>query len=93
MSLSAGEVEEYRRTFNEFDKDGDGRITKEELKKVLAVVNPDISDINVDSIISAVDNNNDGCLDFNEFLNLVKPPVSLDDQKKEILSAFRYDQI
>ena len=47
------------------DDDGNGFITKEELKKMLGIL---ADDSDIDAIIAVVDKNGDGKIDFKEFL-------------------------
>ena len=47
------------------DDDGNGFITKEELKKMLGLF---VDDSDIDAIIAEVDKNGDGKIDLKEFL-------------------------
>jgi calcium-dependent protein kinase len=59
--------------FNFFDKDASGKLSAEEVKSVLGVINSekDGGDI-VKNIIAEVDTNGDGEINFEEFKNLMK---------------------
>lgn len=63
--------------FRTFDKDGDGTITKEELKQILtgeAVRGPQL-DAFVDRVIKEVDLNGDGVIDWEEFSAMMEKPA------------------
>lgn len=71
MHLSKLEKEEVmQKTFADFDKDGNGRISEDELREALAsfgIENDDVHDL----IVSA-DKDNDGYIDYQEFLHLMR---------------------
>ncbi|MCQ2820877.1 MAG: protein kinase [archaeon] len=56
--------------FNSFDTDGSGKISKEELMKILQVEEGDSQTECVKKIIERVDKNGDGEIDYEEFLDL-----------------------
>jgi calcium-dependent protein kinase len=59
--------------FRTFDKDGDGKITKQELEMVLK--SDDVADAAAQSmaeVIKAVDTNGDGEIDFQEFMQMMR---------------------
>ncbi|KAK6640671.1 hypothetical protein RUM44_012368 [Polyplax serrata] len=58
--------------FNRFDKNGDGRISFKELKVRLKEYNNDIPANTIRTILRKADANEDGFLDLNEFLTIVK---------------------
>lgn len=62
--------EKLQAAFKTFDKDGNGTISADEVKDVLGLANMD--DSTVKEIISQVDENNDGEIQFDEFCNLMK---------------------
>merc|ERR1712079_464944 len=62
--------------FRTFDLDGDGKITREELGKVLngGDVQKVLGARKIDKMIKEVDSNNNGCIDFDEFCAMMMPP-------------------
>eukprot|EP00440_Ansanella_granifera_P051436 gb/GFBE01055759.1/.p1 GENE.gb/GFBE01055759.1/~~gb/GFBE01055759.1/.p1 ORF type:complete len:502 (+),score=158.15 gb/GFBE01055759.1/:1-1506(+) len=59
--------------FRVFDRDGDGKISRDELEKVLA--DGDVAAVAVKDIaelLKEVDANGDGVIDFNEFMTMMK---------------------
>jgi calcium-dependent protein kinase len=61
--------------FRSFDLDGDGRITREELDKVLNgdQVQKTLGANKIDQMIRQFDTNGDGIIDFDEFCAMMKP--------------------
>jgi calcium-dependent protein kinase len=63
------EVEELRNAFHDFDENGDGRLTKEELIKGLSkVMTPSEAKLEVDRIMELVDTDNNGFIEYEEFI-------------------------
>jgi len=75
--FSSDDLEELKQMFARFDTDGSGDIAKKELIYLFEELMPQYAhDVNERQIliklISEVDVNNDGSLDFNEFVRLVR---------------------
>jgi len=64
--LTKEQVEKLKEQFNSADVNKDGFLTKDELKVLLAGLG---KDVDVGSFLNSVDINNDGKLDFNEFIS------------------------
>nr|XP_043629257.1 calmodulin-like protein 3 [Erigeron canadensis] len=73
---------ELTRIFQMFDKNGDGRITKQELNDSLENMNIFICDNELVQLINNIDANGDGCVDIDEFGDLYK--TIMDDKEDEI---------
>ena len=58
--------------FNFFDHDGNGEISKEELNEFLKANNPDMTEEIAEYMIQEVDINNDGSIQFEEFVKMMK---------------------
>jgi len=66
-------VEKFKASFGAFDVNGDGTIDAGELKSVIRKLGEEnITDEEVGTMIAAVDTNNDNCIQFDEFLSLMK---------------------
>ncbi|XVF88335.1 hypothetical protein PTKIN_Ptkin19aG0042400 [Pterospermum kingtungense] len=63
---------ELKRVFGTFDKNGDGFITKEELRESLRNIRMFMAEKEVEEMIVKVDANGDGLIDFDEFCILCK---------------------
>ena len=55
-------------TFNEIDLNGDGVVSREELAAMLQNLNEFVSDQEIDDMILKADLNNDGLIQFDEFI-------------------------
>ena len=58
--------------FNFFDHDGNGEISKEELCDFLKANNPEMTEEIAEYMIHEVDINNDGSIQFDEFVKMMK---------------------
>eukprot|EP00929_Paragymnodinium_shiwhaense_P114258 TRINITY_DN825_c0_g2_i1.p1 TRINITY_DN825_c0_g2~~TRINITY_DN825_c0_g2_i1.p1 ORF type:complete len:750 (-),score=267.75 TRINITY_DN825_c0_g2_i1:151-2400(-) len=68
MGSAGDDNKKVLETFKEFDKDGNGSITKEELSSVLICLDPGYWDEdNIDALLAHVDTNRDGVIGFEEF--------------------------
>ncbi|GAB4857193.1 Calcium-dependent protein kinase 20 [Ancistrocladus abbreviatus] len=56
--------------FSYFDKDGSGYITQDELQQACEQFG--LGDVHLDEIIREVDQNNDGCIDYSEFVAMMQ---------------------
>lgn len=61
-------VAEIRKEFDYFDSDGNGQLELKEFIELLTVLSPKTKASHVQEGFSIIDNNNDGSIDFDEFL-------------------------
>uniref|UniRef100_A0A8C4WV61 Troponin C, skeletal muscle n=1 Tax=Eptatretus burgeri TaxID=7764 RepID=A0A8C4WV61_EPTBU len=70
---SAGQTEEeLAEAFRILDKNADGFIDRDELMEILMSMGENVTDVEVDEILAEGDRNNDGKLDFDEFLKMME---------------------
>ena len=67
--LSSAQAEELKKAFAVMDTNGDGVVTKDELKSLLKGLGEDVNDEVVDEMIKMADENGDGKIQFQEFVN------------------------
>ncbi|XVF71448.1 hypothetical protein PTKIN_Ptkin12aG0038300 [Pterospermum kingtungense] len=68
MAGFLGSVEEMKKVFNKFDKNGDGKISRDELKSILSALGSTPSSDEVDKIMSEMDKDGNGYVDLDEFM-------------------------
>jgi len=66
------EILEFKDAFAMFDIDGGGTIDTDELKQVLTELGDTPTDEEIQEMITMIDENGDGEIDFDEFLNLMR---------------------
>jgi len=65
------EEEELLEAFKVFDKDGNGVLSPEELRKIISNLGEKLSDDEVDAIIREADTDGDGCINCDEFVKMM----------------------
>jgi calmodulin len=66
--LTADQAAELKKAFQVMDSNGDGVVTKDELKNLLKGLGEDVTDDIVDEMIKIADENGDGKIQFEEFV-------------------------
>lgn len=64
-------MDELEKSFKMFDKNGDGTITKEELREAMIKFGEKMSDDEISEMLEAADVNGDGVIDYNEFCQMM----------------------
>ena len=54
-----------------FDQNGDGTISADELKEVMNELGEKASEEDIERVLSRIDTNNDGAVDYNEFATVM----------------------
>ncbi|GLJ14165.1 hypothetical protein SUGI_0227340 [Cryptomeria japonica] len=73
LSLDKDEIAQLREIFMSFDRNHDGSITELELGSLLRSVGLKPSPEQLEALIQKVDTNNNGLIEFSEFISLVAP--------------------
>lgn len=85
--------DQLQRIFQMFDKNGDSRITKEELNDSLENMGIFIPDADLTQMIDNIDENHDGCVDIDEFGALYKSIMDDRENEEDVKEAFNvFDQ-
>ena len=74
--LTPEELAEFREIFNLVDKDGGGTISKEELGELMETLGIDATPEEIDLMIAEIDEDNNGVIDFDEFVAVMSRKVS-----------------
>ncbi|VDM59299.1 unnamed protein product [Angiostrongylus costaricensis] len=79
---------ELRELFKEFDKNGDGKITREELELVLIQLGEKPSSSQVDAIMRQTDTDGNGCIEVDEFLQAFRKQLLNPREERELREVF-----
>ena len=71
-SDSDSDMEVLRKGFKEFDLNGDGVLSRMEVRKMLTSLGENLTKHQLDELLAKVDENGDGKLDFQEFKKLME---------------------
>ena len=86
--LSEEEIEEIREAFNLFDTDGSGTIDPKELKAAMQSLGFEAKNQTIYQMIGDIDKDNDGSIDFEEFLDMMTAKMSDKDTREDIQKVF-----
>ncbi|XP_057791534.1 calmodulin isoform X2 [Salvia miltiorrhiza] len=77
QQLTEEQIAEFKEAFSLFDKDGDGCITTKELGTVMRSLGQNPTEAELQDMINEVDADQNGTIDFPEFLNLMARKMKL----------------
>ena len=63
--------DQFKSFLKEYDEDGSGFISKKELQQWMMKTGKSLTESQTDRLLSSIDFNNDGCIDYREFLIIV----------------------
>ncbi len=92
--LKKEETEEFRKIFIQFDLNGDGRLTKEELIQGLnKVMTPNEAQFEVEKIIGLIDVDGNGFIEYEEFLRAAinKERILTEENLRTVFNIFDSD--
>ncbi|XP_038985403.1 calmodulin-like [Phoenix dactylifera] len=87
--LTEEQIPEFKEAFSLFDKDGDGCITTKELGTVMRSLGQNPTEAELQDMINEVDADQNGTIDFPEFLNLMARKMKDTDSEEELKEAFK----
>lgn len=84
FGLSEEQISEFAEAFKLFDKDLDGRITSSELGIVMRSLGQRPTEQELKNMVTIVDQDGNGTIEFNEFLNLMSRKAKETDKEDEL---------
>ena len=87
--LTEEDVAEYQEAFQLFDKDGNGHIEAKELAEVLTALGQSPSEEDIVKMMKEVDADENGSIEFPEFLKMMASRHRKVDNTEEIQEAFK----
>mgnify|MGYP000709292375 CR=1 FL=1 len=82
-------ADDIKKSFDMFDKDGDGTITTKELGTVMRSLGQNPTEAELQDMINEVDADGNGTIDFPEFLSLMARKMKDTDTEEELIEAFK----
>merc|ERR1712100_775280 len=87
--MTEEQIAEFKEAFALFDKDGNGKISAQELGTVMKNLGQNPTEAELDDMIKEVDADASGVIEFPEFLNLMAKKMSSGDSVEETKEAFK----
>ncbi|XP_006471666.2 calmodulin-like protein 8 isoform X2 [Citrus sinensis] len=87
--LPEDQIAEFQEAFCMLDGDGDGCITIEELAVAIKSLDQNPTEEELRNMISEVDVNGNGTIEFGEFLNLMARKMKENEAQEELKEAFK----
>ena len=87
--LTEQQIAEYKEAFNIFDKDGDGAISAKEIGTVMRVLGHNPTEAELQEIVKSLDQNQNGSVDFPEFMSIMANKRNEGNTEEELLNAFK----
>lgn len=87
--LTEDEIEEIKEAFDLFDTDGSGTIDPRELKSAMQSLGFEAKNQTIYQMISDLDKDGSGAIDFDEFLDMMTARMSDKDTREDINKVFR----
>ena len=82
-------VKDLQDIFDQFDKDKDGKISGKELANAMVSMGQNPTDDEINEMMREVDLNQDGLIDFDEFMILMTKSSPDTQTEEEVINAFR----
>ena len=87
--LTEEQVAEFKDCFSLFDKDGSGKITTKDLGTCMRSSGQNPTEAELKGMIKEVDGDENGTIDFAEFLSMMACQMKDRDDEKDMMEAFR----
>ena len=87
--LSEEQITEYKEAFDLFDTDGSGSIDPKELRAAMQSLGFEAKNQTIYQMITDLDKNKSGNIDFEEFLDMMTARMSDKDTREDINKVFR----
>ncbi|KAH8232410.1 hypothetical protein KR032_005801, partial [Drosophila birchii] len=87
--LTEEQVAEFKDAFTQFDKDGTGKVSTRELGALMRTLGQNLSEPELQDLISESEANTSGEFDFNEFCSIMTKQMRETDTEEEMREAFK----
>lgn len=88
-NLTPAQLEEFKNSFQIFDKDMDGVITMKELGTAMRAMGHNPTQIELQEMIEEVDTDKDGAINFEEFVKMMLKTITDVEIEEKTIEAFK----
>lgn len=78
------QIRDFKRTFRQFDKDGDGHIHSKELRAALRDLGQNPTDADLQTIFNEMDIDRNGTIEFPEFMKMLVQSYDHENTEEEL---------
>jgi len=82
-------LQEFRKSFDHFDKDHTNTLEKHELKACLSSLGQELTDDELDALIARIDKHGEGRIEFDDFCDYMIKKLADQDSPDQVKEAFR----
>ena len=87
--ISPQQLEEYKMAFSLFDENGDGSISSIEIEQVMQKMGYKPTKEEVNDMLNELDVDQNGTIDFNEFISVMSKQSKPSNEDEELREAFK----
>ncbi|XP_031555227.1 calmodulin-A-like isoform X2 [Actinia tenebrosa] len=88
FKLTEAQINEYTKAFNDFDQDGDGHLSCEELGVIMRSIGHNPSPKELQEMMTVADRDASGTIDLLEFLEIMAKKSEEDSSEQDLKEAF-----
>ena len=81
----------FQELFKRFDKDNDGKVTREQCKEILESIFGELPKNTLLKMINYADFNSDGTIDYHEFIDIMKQKIRIKDSFLKVFQMIDRD--
>ena len=81
----------FQELFKRFDKDNDGKVTREQCKEILESIFGELPKNTILKMINYADVNSDGTIDYHEFIDIMKQKIRIKDSFLKVFQMIDRD--
>lgn len=89
LQITQEQIEQFKKVFDRFDKDGGGTIDAEELGSAMHSLGQNLTRLELQEMIEDVDLDGSGTIDFPEFLDMMRKKLQDRDTVEDLVDALR----
>jgi len=90
QELSEEQIADLKAAFNSLDKQGKGHISTGDLGTIMKNLGVELTDEELQEMIQSIDQDGNGEIDFEEFLELMVNKMNSGDEEAELQETFKY---
>ncbi|KAL4237852.1 hypothetical protein ACF0H5_002564 [Mactra antiquata] len=89
MQQAIEQMKDFKASFSLFDRDGDGKVSKDELRTAMRSLGQNPTEDELNEIMNEVDKDGNGTIDYDEFVNLMSKRSLEVNEEDELRKSFK----